>query len=171
IPLALALLNEKDGIFVDAVLLEADRLHAVFSSALANFHVTSEPYHQLAHFLHSIMPKRPLGLHYSTIGFNHVGKVAVIRELQAEHAASDEQLDFAVGFRGTVAIGFSAPSSLYVLKVIRDRPSDGYKWDSFPGVDAILQKYRAVHETDRAGSMLDNVIYDNVRLDRAWFTP
>lgn len=171
IPMALALLNEKEGIFVDAVLFEADRLHAVFSSALANFHVTSESYHQLARFLHAMMPKRPLGLHYSTIGFNHVGKVAVMRELQAEHAALGEQLDFAVGFRGTVAIGFSSPSSLYVLKVIRDHPANGYKWDSFPGVDEILHKYRAVHETDRAGSMLDNVIYDNVRLDRAWFTP
>lgn len=171
IPLALALLNEKDGIFVDAVLFEADRLHAVFSSALANFHVTSELYHQLARFLHAIMPKRPLGLHYSTIGFNHVGKVAVMRELQAEHAAHGEQLDFAVGFRGTVAIGFSTPSSLYVMKVIRDHPAEGYKWGKFPGVEAILQKYRAVHETDRAGSMLDNIVYDNVRLDRSWFTP
>jgi len=171
VPLALALLNDKDGIFVDAVLFEADRLHWVFSSALANFHVTSESYHQLARFLHELMPKRPLGLHYSTIGFNHVGKVAVMRELQAEQARNSEQLDFAVGFRGTVAIGFSTPSSLYVLKVIRDKPADGYKWDKFPGVDAILQKYRAVHETDRAGSMLDNVIYDNVRLDRSWFTP
>ncbi|CFX54209.1 Isocitrate dehydrogenase kinase/phosphatase [Candidatus Filomicrobium marinum] len=171
IPLALALLNEKDGIYVDAVLFEADRLHYVFSSALANFHVTAEAYHQLAHFLHSVMPKRPLGLHYSTIGFNHVGKVAVMRELQAEHNTATEQLDFALGFRGTVAIGFSTPSSRYVLKVIRDQPAEGYKWDTFPGVDAILQKYRAVHETDRAGSMLDNIIYDNVRLDREWFTP
>lgn len=170
IPLALALLNEKDGIFVDAVLLEADRLHAVFSSSLANFHVTSETYHQLARFLHTIMPKRPLGLHYSTIGFNHVGKVAVMRELQAEQVNSGEKLDFAIGFRGTVAIGFSAPSSRYVLKVIRDHPAEGYKWDSFPGVDAVLHKYRNVHETDRAGSMLDNIIYDNVRLDRSWFS-
>lgn len=169
IPIAIALLNEKDGIFVDAVLTSSDELHQVFSSALANFHVTSERYHDLARFLFELMPRRPLGLHYSTIGFNHVGKVAVMKELKAEHQTSGEAIDFAVGFRGTVAIGFSMPCSRYVAKVIRDHPTEGYKWGAFQGVQAVLDKYRIVHESDRAGSMLDNVMYDNVRLERSWF--
>lgn len=171
LPIAIALLHEKDGVFADAVLFERDDIHWVFSSALANFHVTEGHYHQLAKFLHETMPKRPLGLHYSTIGFNHIGKVAVMRELQSEHATSGETFDFAIGTAGTVAIGFSMPSSRYIIKIIRDKPTDGYKWDTFDGVDAVLDKYRVVHETDRAGSMLDNVIYDNVRLDKKWFTP
>lgn len=171
IPLGIALLNETGGIYADAVLLEADDLQFVFSSTLANFHVTSERYHDLAYFLWRLMPKRPLGLHYSTIGFNHVGKFAVMAELRTERAASRTPLDFAVGFRGTVAIGFSLAVSQYVLKVIRDTPAPGYKWAVFPGVAAVLEKYRVVHESDRAGSMLDNVIYDNVRLETSWFAP
>lgn len=171
LPIVIALLNEKDGVFADALITKSDEIHRIFSSALANVHVTQSAYHQLARFLHELMPKRPLGLHYSTIGFNHVGKVAVMRELVAEHNRHQELLDFAVGSRGTVAIGFSMPSSRYVLKVIRDTPADGYKWGVFEGPDAVLQKYGLVHEMDRAGSMLDNVIYSNARLERSWFKP
>lgn len=168
-PLAIALLNEDRGIYADAVLLESDELQYVFSSTLANFHVTSEFYHELAEFLHSLMRKRPLGLHYSTIGFNHVGKIAVRRELETELARNGEVFARAVGHPGTVAIGFSAPSSAFVLKVIRDRPTKNYKWGVFEGVDAVLQKYKRVHEINRTGSMLDNVIYYNTTLPRSFF--
>jgi isocitrate dehydrogenase kinase/phosphatase len=170
-PLLVALLHEKDGVYVDAVLFEGDLLQYVFSSTLANFHVTNPHYHELAQFLFSVMPKRPMGLHYSTIGFNHVGKVAVMNEIAREQMRTGELLDTAVGFRGTVAIGFSMPSSRYVLKVIRDAPTDGYKWGAFPGIAAVLDKYRLVHDSDRAGSMLDNIIYTNVKLPRGWFRP
>jgi isocitrate dehydrogenase kinase/phosphatase len=168
-PLLIALLNDDDGIFVDAVLFESDELQYVFSSTLANVHVTNPHYHELAGFLFALMPKRPLGTHYSTIGFNHVGKVAVMNEIVGEHAGTGERLDTAAGFRGTVAIGFSMPSSRYVLKIIRDCPTEGYKWGSFPGVERVLEKYRLVHEIDRAGSMLDNIIYANVKLDQGMF--
>src|SRR5829696_5506801 len=132
-PLLIALLNDEDGIFVDAVLFESDELQYVFSSTLAN--------------------------------------VAVMNEIAGEHPATCERLDTAAGFRGTVAIGFSMPSSRYVLKIIRDRPTEGYKWGSFPGVERVLEKYSLVHEVDRAGSMLDNIIYANVKLDRGMFAP
>ncbi len=170
-PLTIALLNEAKGIFVDAVLTESDDLQYVFSSTLANLHVTSSSYHELAQFLFSLMPKRPLGLHYSTIGFNHIGKVAVINEITREQRRMGERFNTAVGFRGTVAIGFSMPSSKYVLKIIRDAPTDGYKWDKFDGPRAVLEKYRFVHDADRAGSMLDNIIYYNIPLERESFAP
>jgi isocitrate dehydrogenase kinase/phosphatase len=170
-PLLIALLNDKDGVYADAVLTDSDDLQFVFSSTLANFHVTNPHYHELAQFLFSVMPKRPLGLHYSTIGYNHVGKVAVINEIAREQARTGERFDTAVGFRGTVAIGFAMPSSRYVMKVIRDQPTADYKWGTFAGVNAVLDKYRLVHDIDRAGSMLDNIIYYNVRLDRSWFAP
>lgn len=167
-PLMIALLNGHDGISVDAVLCESDEIQYAFSSTLANYHATNPYYHEMAQFLAELMPKRPLGLHYSTIGFHHLGKVAVMKELLGDHARG-EILDTAPGFRGTVAIGFSTPSSRYVLKIIRDRPTDGYKWGKFAGLDSVLDKYRLVHEMDRAGSMLDNIIYSNVKLDRAMF--
>ena len=170
-PLILALDNNETGIFIDAVLLNESEAHNIFSSTLANFHVTNTRYHELSAFLHSIMPARALGLHYSTIGFNHIGKVAVMGELRSELTGNEEIFDTAVGFRGSVAIGFSAPSSRYVLKVVRDKPTDQYKWGEFPGIDNVLGKYRRVHEINRTDSMLDNMIYQRIDLDAAWFSP
>jgi isocitrate dehydrogenase kinase/phosphatase len=168
-PFIIALLNEEHGIYVDAVLSTEADAHNIFSSTLANFHVTNNHYHELSQFLHSLMPKRPLGLHYSTIGFNHVGKVAVMNELRDELSGSNEVLETAVGFRGTVAIGFSSPRSAYNLKVIRDKPTASYKWGEFEGIESVMRKYGRVHEINRTGSMLDNIIYYNLKLDRSWF--
>ena len=170
-PLILALLNHDAGIYVQAILAGEADAHNLFSSTLANFHVTNSHYHELAAFLHTVMPTRRLGLHYSTIGFNHVGKVAVMNELREELAEHREVFTTAIGFRGSVAIGFAAPSSDYNLKVIRDVPTEQYKWGEFPGIRTVLDKYRRVHEIDRTGSMLDNIIYYNLELDPAWFEP
>lgn len=170
-PLVFALENLRGGIVLDAVLTREAEVHNIFSTTLANFHVTETRYHELAAFLKALMPRRPLGLHYSGIGFNHVGKVAVMREIAGELVRSGEKIATAAGFRGTVAIGFSAPSSAYVLKVIRDTPAAGYKWGSFAGIEAVLEKYRKVHEINRTGSMLDNMIYRRIRLPLAWFDP
>ena len=70
-----------------------------------------------------------------------------------------------------MALGFTFEACSYHLKVIRDRPTAAYKWGAFPGVNAVIEKYRVVHEINRAGSMLDNVMYFNLRLDRELFEP
>ena len=171
LPFVLALENDDDGIHVDALLTRESDVHNLFSSTLANFHVTSPYYHELSAFLRSIMPGRPLGLHYSTIGFNHVGKVAVMTELREELNDTGERFAISAGFPGTVAIGFSSPSSAYNLKVIRDHPTSGYKWGDFEGIESVRRKYSQVHQINRTGSMLDNIIYYNLRLDRDWFEP
>ncbi len=170
-PFIIALLNSHEGIHADAVITREADAHNLFSSTLANFHVTNSYYHELSAFLHTIMPHRPLGLHYSTIGFNHVGKVAVMNELESEIESTGEVFETAVGSRGTVAIGFATPSSDYNLKIIRDTPTAQYKWGTFEGIPSVLAKYKQVHDINRAGSMLDNIIYYNLKLQRAWFDP
>jgi isocitrate dehydrogenase kinase/phosphatase len=169
IPFVVALLNSPEGVYVDAVLQQVSDIHDLFSSALANFHVTTPLYYQTCVFLFSIMPRRPLGHHYSTIGYNHVGKVAILNEIMDNVRASGQKLAKSPGAAGTVALGFTFEACSYHLKVIRDAPTAAYKWGAFPGVDAVIEKYRAVHEINRAGSMLDNVMYFNVRLDRELF--
>ena len=169
-PLIIALLNSAQGIFCDAVIIDEHLAHNLFSSTLANFHVTTTYYHELCAYLHSLMPHRALGLNYSTIGYNHVGKVAVIRELKQEVASSGEVLDNAVGEPGTVAIGFAGAHSAYNLKVIRNHPTEGYKWGKFNGIDSVKEKYSRVHEINRTGSMLDNIIYFNIALEQTLFS-
>lgn len=170
-PFAIGLLNSAEGIYADAVLHRTSDLHNLFSSTLANFHVTSELYYQICAFLHSVMPTRPLGLHYSTIGFNHVGKVAALNEIKDQMARSGQVFEHSPGFAGTVAIGFTFDACSYHLKIIRDRPTNSYKWGEFPGADAVIDKYRIVHDINRTGSMLDNVIYFNMDLGRDMFDP
>jgi len=171
VPFVVALLNSPLGIYADAVLHRVSDIHNLFSSALANFHVTTRLYYQTCTFLFSLMPRRPLGHHYSTIGFNHVGKIAILNEISDQLRQSGDKLRRSPGAPGTVALGFTFDACSYHLKVIRDRPSESYKWGAFPGVAAVLEKYRLVHEINRAGSMLDNVMYFNLKLDRDMFDP
>jgi isocitrate dehydrogenase kinase/phosphatase len=168
-PFVVALRNSPAGIYADAVLHRVSDIHNLFSSALANFHVTTRLYYQTCTFLFSLMPRRPLGHHYSTIGFNHVGKVAILNEISDQLRRSGDRLRRSPGAPGTVALGFTFEACSYHLKVIRDRPSKSYKWGAFPGVAAVLDKYRQIHEINRAGSMLDSVMYFNVELDRSMF--
>ena len=170
VPFVVALQNEPKGIYADAVLHRVSDLHDLFSSALANFHVTTRLYYQTCVFLFSLMPRRPFGHQYSTIGFNHVGKVAILNEI-TEQVRGGYRLERSPGAPGTVALGFTFEECGYHLKVIRDRPTSAYKWGEYPGVVKVIDKYRAVHEINRAGSMLDNVMYFNLRLDRDMFEP
>jgi isocitrate dehydrogenase kinase/phosphatase len=170
VPCVVALLNGPQGIYADAVLHRVSDIHDLFSSALANFHVTTRLYYQTCVFLFSLMPRRPFGHQYSTIGFNHVGKVAILNEI-AEQVRRGHRLQRSPGVPGTVALGFTFDECAYHLKVIRDQPTSSYKWGAFPGVAKVCDKYRVVHEINRAGSMLDNVMYFNLRLDRDMFDP
>jgi isocitrate dehydrogenase kinase/phosphatase len=170
-PFVVAFLNGEDGIRADAVLHQVSDIHDLFSSTLANLHVTTRLYYQTCVFLYSLMPLRPLGHHYSTIGFNHVGKVAILNEIIEQMRTSGQRFQRSPGAPGTVALGFTFSACSYHLKVVRDAPTVSYKWGAFPGVAAVIDKYRVVHEINRAGSMLDNVMYFNLRLDRELFDP
>ena len=59
IPLIIALLNSDEGLFVDAVLTNEADAHNIFSSTLANFHVTNTRYHELSAFLHEHHAQAP----------------------------------------------------------------------------------------------------------------
>jgi isocitrate dehydrogenase kinase/phosphatase len=170
VPFVVALLNSPEGIYADAVLHRVSDIHDLFSSALANFHVTTRLYYQTCVFLFTLMPRRPFGHQYSTIGYNHVGKVAILNEIN-EQVRRGHRFQRSPGAPGTVALGFTFDECAYHLKVIRDKPTNSYKWGAYPGVAAVSDKYRVVHEINRAGSMLDNVMYFNLRLDRDMFDP
>jgi isocitrate dehydrogenase kinase/phosphatase len=170
-PCVIALGSTPDGLRAEALLHAVAHVHNLCSSTEAPFQVTNRHYHELAAFLKSIMPRRPLGLHYSTIGYYHFSKVAVMNEVRRRLVHDRERLVVAPGSPGTVTIAFTSPQLDYVLKVIRDQPTSGYKWDRFEGVDAVLAKYQRVHEINRTGSMLDNIVYYNLRLEAAWFEP
>lgn len=169
-PFAFALLNKANGVEVDAVILRETTLRHVFSSTLANLHVTIDEYHELVDYLYSLMPTRPRGMHYSTIGYNHLGKLAVMDQITVGLTKTGEVMDWAPGPRGSVSLAFTAPSMGYVLKVIRDNPTDQYKWYNWDGPETVINKYRKVHDLNRSGSMLDNIIFWNLVLPKKMFS-
>ncbi len=171
VPFVVALRNGADGIYADALLHRTADIHKLFSSALANLHVTTRLYYQTCVFLFSLMPLRPLGHQYSTIGFNHVGKIAILEEIAAQMRQSGQRFRNSPGAPGTVALGFTFEACSYHLKIVRDRPTRAYKWGTYPGIAAVVDKYREMHEINRAGSMLDNVLYFNLHLPREMFEP
>ena len=171
VPFVLSLENDESGIFVDAVLTREAAIHNIFSSTLANFHVNDPHYHELAAFLHSVMPGRALGLHYSTIGFNHVGKVAVMDELRGELDASKRTVS-SIGARLSRLRRHRLHRALIGLCAedhSRRRRPTATSGATFAGIESVLDKYRRVHEINRTGSMLDNIIYYNIRLEQSWF--
>src|SRR3984957_2831654 len=171
LPFVVAVQNGAEGIYAEAVVHRVPDIHGLFSSALANLHVTTRLYYQTCVFLYSLMPRRPLGHHYSTIGYNHVGKVAILNEIVEQMRASGQRFKRSPGAPGTVAVGFTFDACEYHLKVIRDQPTESYKWGHYPGAPGVIEKAPLGHGINRAGSMLDNVMYFNLRLDRAMFEP
>jgi len=92
-----------------------------------------------------------------------------MNEMEGEREQSGQQMEIAPGTPGTVAIGFCLPDSAYVVKVIRDTPTSGYKWGAFEGTESVLNKYRKVHEINRTDSMLDSMLFYNLRMNADWF--
>ena len=133
LPFVVALQNGAEGIYAEAVLHRVADIHGLFSSALANLHVTTRLYYQTCVFLYSLMPRRPLGHHYSTIGYNHVGKIAILNEIVEQMRTSGQRFQRSPGAPGTVAVGFTFDACDYHLKVIRDQPTRVVQMGALPG--------------------------------------
>jgi isocitrate dehydrogenase kinase/phosphatase len=170
VPFVVALLNSAQGIYADAVLHRVSDIHDLFSSALANFHVTTRLYYQTCVFLFSLMPRRPFGHQYSTIGFNHVGKVAILNEIIEQMPPRTPPAALARRSRhGRARLHLRG---VRVSPEGHPRPADQFlQVGRVSGGGGGHDKYRVVHEINRAGSMLDNVMYFNLRLDREMFDP
>src|SRR4051812_7749788 len=121
IPLALALLNAPQGIFVDAVLLREREVSILFSFTRSYFHIEVERPYDMVRFLRSIMPRKRIAELYTAIGYHKHGKTELYRDLLEHLAASDDRFEIARGQRGMVMAVFTLPAYDLVFKVIKDR--------------------------------------------------
>jgi isocitrate dehydrogenase kinase/phosphatase len=74
LPLVLCLLNEGQGVYVDAVLVDEDEASIIFSFTRSYFHVAIERPHKLVDFLKTILPLKRRSELYISIGYNKHGK-------------------------------------------------------------------------------------------------
>lgn len=166
LPFVIALLYRRNGVEVDAVLLDENDVSVLFSFTRSYFHVDEERSHDLVRFLSTLMPrKRPAEL-YISIGHNKHGKTLLYRDLLSYLASSSDRFEIARGVPGMVMTVFTLPGFDMVFKVIRD------EFDAAKAIDreGVRRRYQMVFHHDRAGRLVDAQEFDRLEFARARFT-
>lgn len=167
-PLAFALDNAHQGIYVDALLTSTESLRILFSFSRAYFHVRTPCPSALVAFLKPLMPQKRNAEIYIGLGFHKHGKTALYRDLLGhQKVCSEDQFDFSPGKHGMVMIAFNMPQDDLIYKLIRDR-FDRPKQTS---AKQVMEKYEYVFKHDRAGRLLDVQTFENLKLQDCCFTP
>ncbi|MBK7897664.1 MAG: bifunctional isocitrate dehydrogenase kinase/phosphatase [Anaerolineaceae bacterium] len=167
VPLALVLLQGNKGIFIDAVLLDANSVSILFSFARSYFHVMVERPSDLVRFIHSILPRKRIAEIYISLGYNKHGKTELYRDLLNHLKQSETQFEIAPGQRGMVMIVFSLPDFDLVFKLIKDRfapPKKTTRQD-------VINNYEMVFRHDRAGRLIDAQSFEFLEFKYGRFTP
>ncbi len=166
IPLVLALLHTREGIVVDAILLDEDEVSILFSFAHSYFHVDARRPYDLVRFLKSILPRKRLAELYISIGYNKHGKTEFYRDLMHHLATTDDQFEIAPGARGMVMEVFTLPGYDIVFKVIKDV----FDYPKKTTRQSVMAKYHLVFKHDRAGRLVDAQEFEHLKFDRDRFS-
>ncbi len=166
LPLVLALLNEEDGLRVDAVLTSEDLVSVLFSFARWYFHAEVESPREVIGFLHSLLPRKRIAELYISLGYHKHGKSEFYSDLSSVIAESHEQFAVAPGERGLVMSVFHLPDYEFVFKVIKD----SFPLEKSTTRERIRQKYRQVLFHDRVGRLVDFQEFDYLTFPRERFS-
>ncbi len=150
-PIVIALKNDDDGICVDAVLMYEDEVSIVFSYTRSYYFADPNSVVAAVHFLHTILPLKPVDELYTVLGRLRQGKTERYRIFSNHLNNTKDKFVHAAGDRGLVMIVFTLPSYDLVFKIVRDKfghPKTIKREDVF-------EKYRLVSKHDRAGRLID----------------
>jgi isocitrate dehydrogenase kinase/phosphatase len=167
LPLVIALANDDEGVYVDAVLMSEDEISILFSFAREYFHVEVERPHALVRFLRTIMPLKPLADLYISIGYNKHGKTERYRDVVRHLAASTDRFEMARGERGMVMQVFTLPSYDLVFKIIKDNFDEPKRTTR----QEVRDHYALVFRHDRGGRLVDAQEFEHLRFDKERFQP
>ncbi len=166
VPLALAIIHGKNGLIVDAVLLDEESISILFSFAHSYFHVQVERPYDLVQFLKTIVPRKRTAELYISIGYNKHGKTELYRDILRHLAVTTDQFEEARGQRGMVMTVFNMPNYDLVFKLIKDHfayPKDNTR-------KGVMAKYDLVFRHDRAGRLIDAQSFEHLQFDREHFS-
>ena len=166
LPLVIALLHDRLGIFVDAVLTSPDEVSIVFGFSWSYFHVdVARPCETVA-FLHSIMPLKRVDELYTSIGYNKHGKTELYRALLHHLELPDARFEEAEGTKGLVMSVFTLPSLNIVFKVIRDAIGHPKRITR----REVMEKYHFVFLRDRVGRLADAQEFEHLEFRASCFS-
>jgi len=166
LPLVLALVHEREGVGVDALLLHEDEVSIVFSFTRSYFLVDVDCPRELIAFLKSIMPRKPIAELYTSLGLNKHGKTELYRSLLRYLAKHDDRFEFSPGDTGMVMIVFSLPGFDMVFKVIRDR----FLPPKHTSPQSVMERYRLVFKHDRVGRLIEAHEFEHLTFARERFS-
>ena len=166
-PIVIALENTDKGIQVDAVLLSNEDVGIVFNYTRSYYFADPNSVVAAVHFLHSVLPDKPIDELYTVLGRLRQGKTERHRIFTNHLKQSNDLFVDAEGETGLVMIVFTLPSYNLVFKVIRDRfspPKTVSRQD-------VVEKYKLVSQHDRAGRLIDTQEFRRLELPAERFSP
>jgi isocitrate dehydrogenase kinase/phosphatase len=167
-PLIVALVNDENGIYADAVISDAEQVAQVFGFTRSYFQADLATVGDAVVFLRTLLPRKPVDELYTVLGRAKQGKTERYRHFFRHLARHpDEAFVHADGERGMVMAVFTLPSYPLVFKVIRDRfsaPKTMQRAD-------VMAKYALVFQHDRVGRLVDAQEFRHLRFPRRQFAP
>ena len=157
-PIIIALKNTSSGIEVDAVLLSEEEVSVVFSYTRSYYFANPHSVIGAVHFLHSILPSKPIDELYTVLGRLRQGKTERYRIFSHHLQNTDDNFVHAEGDKGLVMLVFTLPSYDLVFKIIRDN----FGYPKTINREEVQSKYRLVSRHDRAGRLIDTQEFRNL---------
>ena len=157
-PVIIALKNTNKGIVVDAVLMSEEEVSIVFSYTRSYYFADPNSVVGAVHFIHSILPKKPIDELYTVLGRLRQGKTERHHVFTEHLNNTKDKFVNAEGDPGLVMIVFTLPSYDLVFKVMRDK----FGYPKTISRRDVIAKYKLVSKHDRAGRLIDTQEFRNL---------
>ncbi len=167
IPLCIPVIHPNTGAELDTIISNVDEVSMIFSFTRSYFFVRAENPLECVHFLHSIMPNKPVSELFSSIGYNRHAKTVQFKEFEYYLEHSADKFEFAEGIKGMVMSVFTLPGYNYVFKLIKNRFAPPKNITR----EHVIRQYRLVFMHDRAGRLADPQEFEYMRFKLSRFAP
>jgi isocitrate dehydrogenase kinase/phosphatase len=158
-PIVIAFKNTDKGIIIDAVLTSEVEVSIVFSYTRSYYFADPNSVVGAVHFIHSILPKKPIDELYTVLGRLRQGKTERHRIFTEHLKSTSDQFVHTDGDEGLVMIVFTLPSYDLVFKIIRDK----FGYPKTITRAEVIGKYKLVSKHDRAGRLIDTQEFLNLK--------
>lgn len=158
LPLVIVFKNTDHGVVIDAVLTSEEEVSLIFSYTRSYYFADPNSVIGAVHFIHSILPQKPIDELYTVLGRLRQGKTERYRLFTEHLNVTMDKFVHAEGDEGLVMIVFNLPSYNLVFKVIRD----DFGYPKTITRDEVIYKYKLVSKHDRAGRLIDTQEFLNL---------
>lgn len=158
-PIIIAFKNTDKGIVIDAILTSEEEISIVFSYTRSYYFADPNSVVGAVHFIHSILPKKPIDELYTVLGRLRQGKTERHRIFTEHLQSTTDKFIHSDGDEGLVMVVFTLPSYDLVFKIIRDK----FGYPKTITRNEVIEKYKLVSKHDRAGRLIDTQEFVNLK--------